>query len=114
MQTNKPLRTYIAGPISADTHEGVMQNVKVAEEITVKLIEKGHYPYTPHLLLHLDCPIRDWDFWMNFDDQWLQQCEALFYIAPSKGADIELARAKELGLQIFYSLDEVPNVRRND
>jgi len=48
---------------------------------------------------------------MAYDDVWLQQCEALFYIGPSKGADIELARAKELGLQIFHELKEVPDMR---
>lgn len=107
---NKPLRIYVAGPISAPTHEEVMHNVRIAEEITVKLIEKGHYPYTPHLLCHLNYEA-SWDFWMLMDDQWLQQCEALFYIAPSKGADIELARARGFGLRVFMSLDEVANAR---
>lgn len=47
---------------------------------------------------------------MAFDEQWLRCCDALFYIAPSPGTDIELALAKELGMYIFYSLDEVEPV----
>jgi hypothetical protein len=40
----------------------------------------------------------------------LECCHALYFIGSSRGADIELQRAKDLGLQIFYSLDEVPEV----
>ena len=103
----KKLKIYVAGPISAPTKEEMDNNVIIASRVTAELIYKGHYPYTPHLLCHLNIE-KSWEYWMDFDDQWLRQCDALFYIAPSRGTDIELANAKELGMRIFYSLDEVP------
>ena len=44
---------------------------------------------------------------MTFLEIW---AEALLYLAPSRGADKELERAKELGLRIFYSIDEIPDI----
>ena len=93
----------------------MLTNAKIAQVVAYELIQKGHVPYVPHMNVY--ATYRDkliWDDFMRLDDVWLQQCEALFYIAPSRGADIELARAKEMGLQIFTSLDEVPDLRRND
>ena len=102
----KSLRVYVAGPISADTHTKIALNVFQACWIAKGIILKGHFPFIPHLLWFLGLE-RSWEWWMEFDDIWLRQCEALFYIGPSRGADIELARAKERGLKIFYSLDEL-------
>lgn len=101
-----PLKIYVAGPISADTKEGILANVEVAKRVTVELIKKGHYPYTPHLLCLLGHE-QTWEFWMKFDEQFLRCCDAFFHIAPSRGTDLELALAKELGMKIFYSLEEV-------
>ena len=112
----KPLTIYCAGPYSADTEAGRLANTQKAMEIALELIKKGCYPYVPHLSHFLDTYARyrgtdlPWEFWMEFDDVWLTKCDALYYISSSRGADIELARAKELGKQIFYSLDEVPKV----
>ena len=39
---------------------------------------------------------------------WLAQCEAILYLGPSKGADIELAEAERLGLKIYRSVSEIP------
>ena len=105
----QPLKIYVAGPTSAATRKGILANVEVAKKVTVELMKKGHYPYTPHLLCLLEHD-QPWEFWMAFDEQWLRCCDALFYIAPSPGTDIELALAKELGMYIFYSLDEVEPV----
>jgi len=103
-------RIYVAGPISADTKEEMDANVIIACHITGELIYKGHYPYTPHLLHQLKLK-KPHEFWMEFDDQWLRQCDALFYIAPSPGANIELARARELGMRVYFDLEEVPDVK---
>ena len=48
------------------------------------------------------------DLDLSIIDAW---ASALFYMAPSLGADVELARAEENGLVIFRSLEEVPDLR---
>lgn len=100
------MRIYIAGPISADTHDKMAWNVFKAIYIAKDIIKKGHFPFIPHLFWFLGLD-RSWQWWIDFDDVWLRQCDALFYMGPSPGADIELARAKERGLKIIYSLDEL-------
>jgi hypothetical protein len=40
-------------------------------------------------------------------DHW---ATALLFLGPSPGADMELERAKELGLTIFGSVAEIPTV----
>jgi formate-dependent nitrite reductase cytochrome c552 subunit len=112
----KPLTIYIAGPISAPTKHKMLDNVQKAFDVALEIAKKGHIFYLPHLSVFFDEYAQEkevslpWEYWMEFDDVWAQKCDALFYIASSKGTDIELARAKELGKQIFYSLDEVPKV----
>lgn len=106
------MRIFVSGPISAPTETEMIANSEIAQHVAYELIKKGHVPLVPHLSVYAS--YRDkvsYEWWMEYCFEWLGQCEALFYIGPSKGADIELARAKELGLQVFYSLDEVPVVK---
>ena len=119
---NKPLKIYVAGPYCPhdcslhDASRIAQKHVDKAIEIGNALIEKGHYVFVPHLShyihIHYSCK-RDYGIWwyaedLTFLDRW---ANALFYIASSKGADLELAFAEKKGLQIFRSLEEIPNVK---
>ena len=105
---------YVSGPYSADTLDGKLQNTQTAIDVGIELIRKGHVVIIPHLSHYTDMRAQEkdidipWSEWMRQDLAILEKCDALYYIAPSRGADIELARAKELGLKIYYSVDEVP------
>jgi hypothetical protein len=108
--------TYVSGPYSADTLDGKLQNTQTAIDVGIELIRKGHTVIIPHLSHYTDMRAQEkdidipWSEWMRQDLAILEKCDALYYIAPSRGADIELARAKELGLKIYYSLDEAEAV----
>jgi hypothetical protein len=113
----KPLIIYVSGPYSSDTEEGRLANTINAIQAGIGVMQKGHYSLIPHLSHFTDRYARDimrvnftWEQWMAQDLAFLEKCDAILYLASSKGADIELAKAKELGLQVFYSLDEVPSV----
>lgn len=115
------MRIYVAGPYSPksnDKHKCIQEaayNVDRAIRTALKLIEKGHHPFVPHLshYIHINPACKKdlgQEFYYEFDNSFLDHwAEALFYIAPSFGADNELLRAKKLGLRIFYSLEEVPD-----
>lgn len=109
-----PLRIYVAGPYTADTREGVQANVNRAIDAGIELARMGHHPYVPHLTDLVDARAREtgrdmtWADFMRWDAPWLEASDALLHLAHSRGADIELRRAEELGLRIFRSLDEVP------
>ena len=48
---------------------------------------------------------------MTWDAPWLRVCDALLFIAESKGANIELEEARRLGKTIFYSISEIPRIK---
>ncbi|MHA1280806.1 MAG: hypothetical protein ACTSQ8_26965 [Candidatus Helarchaeota archaeon] len=118
---SKSLRIYVAGPYSPKSDnkhtciQEVAHNVDRAVRIGLILISKGHYPFIPHLTHYIHtnpfCKTDLGSWYYEYDLTFLYHwAEALYYIAPSKGADRELEIAKKLGLKIFYSLDEVPEV----
>jgi len=117
------LRIYIAGPLTPrncslhDAPRIAQRNVDKAIEIANALIEKGHYVFVPHLSyyihIHRSCKRDYGEWWYEQDFTFLKYwANALFYIGPSKGADMELELARKLGLKIFYSLEEVPDANK--
>lgn len=118
LTTQERLCIYVAGPLTADTPELRMQNVEAAMRAGLELIRRGHHPLVPHLSEYLDLlAAREsgkrfgyWR-WMEIDIAWLRRADAMLYLAPSNGADIELQEAHCRDLRIFHSLDEVPVYR---
>jgi len=117
----KPYRIYIAGPYcprGCSTHDAArlaQRNVDKAIEVANALIEKGHYVFVPHLShyihIHYSCREDYGEWWYKEDNTFLTNwANAFFYIGSSKGADSELELAKNLGLKIFYRLEDVPLV----
>ena len=100
----EPIRVYVAGPY---TNGDVAQNVRQAIDAGDTLFSLGFYPYIPHLthFWHLIYPRKIGD-WLRLDLGFLEVCQALLRLGgKSRGADIEEARARELGLRVFYSLE---------
>lgn len=112
------MKIYIAGPYTAETWQQKELNALEAVNAGFEVFKKGHYPFIPHLFHWADdYAIKNgikmtWEEWMDWDSEWLYECNAILYLGSSKGADIELNIAKELGLKIFYSVDEIPGVAR--
>ena len=106
-------RIYVAGPYSADNPRSTQLNVNKAISVGCELIKKGYAPFIPHLChyiwLHPDGDF-DYEFWIEYGFEWLNVCDALFYMKSSPGADAELLYAKKLGLPIYQSIDAVPSL----
>ena len=113
----QPLRIYVAGPYSGETPEKVQQNVYQAVDAGIAIFQKGHHPYVPHLTQLVDQRAREtnnpmsWEEFMRWDAPWLEASDALLYLAPSRGANIELEEATRMGKTIFRSLEEIPAVQ---
>jgi len=100
---------YIAGSYSADTTEGVEENVRRAIDVANVLISYGFGVFCPHLshYLHERFP-RDWDEWLRHDMLWLDRCDILLRIpGESRGADIEEQHAKEHGMDIYHHIKDL-------
>jgi len=108
------LRIYIAGPLTSDKQVARRQNCLNAINAGIEVMRKGHEPFVPHLMDWLDKWAKKagveftWRDYMDWCLAWLGQCEALLFLGHSRGADIELEEAKKLGLEIYYSVDEMP------
>lgn len=99
------LRVYIAGPISKDPLGGTRAAIDAASF----LADIGCAPYVPHLcvLWELSRP-RKYEEWMKLGFEWLSSCDAVLRLpGESAGAEAEVAVARELGLPVFESLDDV-------
>jgi len=114
----KSLKIYVAGPYTGSSLEEIEENVRRAMEAGLKIWKKGHFPYIPHLThwpdilaRNLNIPM-DWEDYMKWHAIWVDDCDALFLLAESKGALLEFQRAKEDGKVIFHTLDEIPKVER--
>lgn len=114
------MRFYVAGPLSADTDEGQLRNVERAMTVSRDLLDKGHIPFCPHLTHFWDqhCTKGErhvtYEQWMTYDREWLNQCQAFFFIASSPGASRELGWALALGLPVYTSLEDVPDAEVPD
>jgi hypothetical protein len=112
----KPKMIYVAGPYTSNEAE----NTNIAMDIGLKIFKKGHFPYIPHLTHWLDARAQEtkvemtWEDYMAYHKPYLEACDALYFIKSSKGADIEMADAVELGKIIYTSLREVPTVGEPD
>lgn len=100
------MRIYIAGPYDGDCEQNTINAILVMKALK----SKGHTPFCPHLL-HFAQNILDWtrDEYLMYDLEWLHACDALYFIAPSPGAEIERMFAMYQNMEIYKSLDEVPD-----
>lgn len=101
----RPVRVYVSGPYSSDPERNTENAIAIADE----LLKAGFAPYVPHLthFWHARYP-HEWKEWIDFDLVWLPLCHVLYsYPGESRGADIEVARALELGMPVFYRLSDL-------
>ena len=110
---------YIASPYSAPTEHARIIHTYDAMLIGYRILQRGHYPYIPHLSHFFNKYVQQVlerylgpELYYDWGLAILERCDALLSLGPSPGADAELARAKELGLQIFYKVEEVPNASK--
>ena len=106
---NRKLRVYVAGPFTAPTRGGVMDNVdraiRAGEEVD-KI--QGCSSFVPHCWSRWDdvCP-GGYERWMEkcFDE--LARSDALFVMQGSPGTNREIDFAHSRGIPVAYTLEEL-------
>lgn len=108
---------YVAGPYSAASEEERIANTEQAMLAAWRILGRGHHAFIPHLTHFFDVYVERMagerlagETYMQWDFAILRRCDALLYLAPSPGADRELALARELSLPVYLSVDEIPAV----
>lgn len=109
------MRLYVAGPITDPDMTVVRQRCEDACRAGMKLVELGHYAYVPHwsglLPESFDIPH---ERWLKQDMEWLRLCDGIVLLPGwerSKGAKMELAEAEQLGLTVFFYLEDAPWIK---
>lgn len=112
----------IAGPYRGGTNDDprlIKQNLDKLESVALPLFRKGHMPIIGEWLalplMHLAGfqKIGDaiWDeIQYPVAHRLLTKCDAVLRLdGASKGADNDVRIAQELGLKIYYNLEDVPD-----
>lgn len=102
---------YVAGPFRAPDAWGIESNVRRAEIAGYEVARLGYMPLIPHANTRFfhGGPFTD-SFWLEGTQELLRRCDAILMIEGwdlSEGSKAELKLAEELGLGIFYSLQEL-------
>ena len=113
----------IAGPYRGGTNDDpllIKKNLDKLESVALPLFRKGHIPmigeWVALPLMHLagskeigDSILDDIKY--PVAHRLLEKCDAILRLeGASKGADNDVRIAKERGLKIYYSLDEIPDL----
>ncbi len=112
----------IAGPYRSGTNDDpvlIQKNLDNLEAMALPIFRKGHVPmigeWVALPLTHLAGSKEMGDeVWNEIQypaaHRLLEKCDAVLRIAgESKGADQDVEIAKQRGLKIFYSLQEIPD-----
>ena len=100
------IKVYIASPY---TKGDVAVNVKVQLDTYDELMTKGFAPFAPLYshFQHMAHP-RPYEDWIKIDLEWVKVCDCLLRLpGESSGADGEVEFAKELGIPVYYSIEEL-------
>jgi len=114
----------IAGPYRSGTNDDpqlMQQNLDKLESVALPLFRKGHIPmigeWVALPLIHLACSTKPGDkAWEEIQypvaHRLLEKCDAVLRLeGASKGADEDVRKAKERGLKIYYSIEEIPDAK---
>ena len=117
---NKRLRIYVAhsyGRRRGLSLETLQSNVNSSVRYGLELIKMGHNPFIPnlyhyvHLMANGSIPEETFIALMT---EWVKQCDAILVATEPEGKEsgvqIEIDIAKELGIPVYYSLDEIKEI----
>ena len=116
------MMVLIAGPYrsgTGDDPEKIVANVHNMEAYALPIFRLGHIPVLgewfalPLVQLAGSTHVGDEAFNEIFHpiaERLLEKCDAVLRVGgPSQGADLMVKTANERGLQIYYSLEEIPS-----
>ena len=112
----------IAGPYRSGTNDDpqlMKKNLDKLESVALPLFRKGHIPFIgewialPLIRLAGSKKIGD-EVWKEIQypiaHRMLEKCDAVLRLeGASNGADEDVRKAKEKGLKIYYSVQDVPD-----
>ena len=108
---------FIAGAYMSSEPSNINKNIKLAEQHSIELWNRGYKVFCPHLNtqnFEVKSEAKE-DAYKEFDMIMLQCCDAIFALPSWKDISVaneEIEEAMRLGKPIFYSLDELPTKKK--
>ena len=118
-----PIRVYIAGALTADTHEEIKAHIDVAGRYQDHVFALGHRPFCPHTMtghltmLRSQCTEEHLRLWLKRDFEWLRLCDGLLLLpgwTQSRGSIFEQNEAQRLGRWVFEDISQIPRLELNE
>ena len=101
---------YVAGPFRGPNHWAIAENIRNAERLALEVWRAGAAAICPHAnTAHFQDAAPD-HVWLDGDLEILARCDAVLMTPDwlrSTGAKAEEAFARERGILVFYTLDEL-------
>jgi hypothetical protein len=125
-EVTKPLMILISGPYMSGTNgdeQAIARNLKAMEDYALPIFQKGHIAVVGEWLAwpvirqaggesHSSEQFSEYQY--PVAHRLLEKCDAVLRIpGDSRGADIEMGKAREMGKIIFQSLEDIPNLTSN-
>ena len=119
----KPLMILISGPYMSGTNgdeAAIARNLKAMEDFALPIFKKGHIAVVGEWLAwpvirqaggesHASEQFSEYQY--PVAHRLLEKCDAVLRITgESRGADLEMGKAREMGKIIFNSFDEIPDL----
>ena len=99
---------FISGPYRAKTERELVENIRHAENASIRLWRKGWAVFCPHLnTAHFGGTCED-KVWLDGDLEILSRCDAIYMLSTwldSTGAKAEYRKAQDLNMEIFFEDD---------
>jgi hypothetical protein len=103
---------YVAGPFRASGQWQIFQNIRRAEALALQVWQMGAACICPHKNTEYFNGAAPDRVWLDGDLEMVRRCDAIL-CAPgweaSSGSLGEVALAKQLGLPVFKSIEELRN-----
>ena len=107
-------RIYVAGNYSANNIIDCLKNIGKGQQACATLFTLGYYPFCPwHDKSYIiDNPYLEFNVeqFHQHSLAWLEVSDALYVISgkgKGGGVDAEIKRAKELGIPVFYEMENL-------
>ena len=108
-------RVYVAGAMSANNILQMLENISEGIKVGAELLRLGFAPFVPHLDIAFklqqgkgyEVPM---EYYYGYTMEWLKASEAVLVVPgweTSTGTKAEIAKAQELNIPVYYSIDEL-------
>jgi len=108
-------RIYVAGSMSNPNPLKFLENLRRGIRVSAELVLLNYHPFSPFIDFQFFLALRNdekitIEMIQAYSMAWLEVSEAVLVLPgweSSKGTVAEVARAQELGIPVYYSMEEL-------